>query len=67
MESGKNLDIMHIAHCEVNDFQRQSGEEDTILPEAHYQMSKKSFIFLSVADNVMAFDEKAAFPPAVCL
>lgn len=58
---------MHIALFEVNDLQRQPQGEDTILPEAHYLMSKQILCFISVADNVPAFAEKAAFSTAVCL
>lgn len=36
---------MHIAFFEMNDLQRQSRGEDTILPEARYQMSKKILYF----------------------
>lgn len=36
---------MHIALFEANDLQTQSGEDNTILPEAHYQMSKKILYF----------------------
>lgn len=58
---------MYIALFEVNDWQRQPQGEDTILPEAHYLMSKQILCFISVADNVLACAEKAAFSAAVCL
>lgn len=37
---------MHTALFEVNDLQRQPQGEDTILPEAHYLMSKQILFYI---------------------
>lgn len=52
---------------EVSDLQRQPQGEDTILPEAHYLMSKQILCFVSVAGNIQAFSEKSAFSTTVWL